>query len=203
MILKQSTNYVRTFMMVQTSDHIGGLTGASPAVRISKAGNTGALAANSPATEVDATNNPGLYKITLTIVDTNTLGELGFHCTAASGDPTDFIDQVQTQIFTDLSFDATGNMNVTSNVKKNTAHPGFMFIMTAGSPGTPTGSLAVTGFRALDRGAFAPLSNPISEMANGWYGVDLTAADTNGNNVALRFIAAGANDTNLGFITQP
>lgn len=97
---KQSTAYTRTFIMVQTADHISGLTGATVAVKISKAGAAGA-AAGGTVTEVDATNNPGLYKIVLTTTDTNTLGDLSFHCTATSGDPTDFIDQITANILGD------------------------------------------------------------------------------------------------------
>lgn len=86
--------------MVQSSDHITGITGATVTVTISKAGATGA-AAGGTVSQVDATNNPGLYKIVLTTTDTNTLGDLSFHCTATSADPTDFVDQVTTQIFGD------------------------------------------------------------------------------------------------------
>lgn len=99
-ILKQSTVYNRTFMMIQTADHISGLTGATVAVNISKNGATGAAAAGT-VTEVDSTHNPGLYKIALTTADTGTLGDLSFHCTATSGDPTDFIDQVCVNILGD------------------------------------------------------------------------------------------------------
>lgn len=99
-ILKQSTAYTRTFLMVQTSDHITGITGATVAVKLSKAG-AGGAAAGGTVTEVDATNNPGLYKIALTTTDTGTLGDLSFHCTATSADPTDFVDQVTAQILGD------------------------------------------------------------------------------------------------------
>lgn len=99
-ILKQSTVYTRTFLMVQTSDHISGITGATVTVNISKAGATGAAAAGA-VSEVDSTHNPGLYKVALTTADTGTLGDLSFHCTATSADPTDFVDQVTTQILGD------------------------------------------------------------------------------------------------------
>lgn len=98
--LKQSTTFTRTFMMIQTSDHISGITGATVAVNISKAGATGAAAAGT-VTEVDSTHNPGLYKIALTTADTGTIGDLAFHCTATSADPTDFIDQVTANILGD------------------------------------------------------------------------------------------------------
>jgi hypothetical protein len=98
--LKQSTAYNRTFLMVQTSDHISGLTGATVTVKIGKNGAAGA-AAGGAITEIDSTNLPGWYKIALTTTDTNTLGDLTYHCTATSGDPTDFVDQVTANILGD------------------------------------------------------------------------------------------------------
>lgn len=77
------------FLMVQSADHITGLTGASPTVTLSKAGGSFASAGGT-VTEVSS----GWYKIALTTTDTNTLGDLAFHVTAGSGDPTDFVDQV-------------------------------------------------------------------------------------------------------------
>lgn len=93
--LAQSTAYTRTFLMVQTADHITGITGATVTVKIGKAGAAGAApSGGGTATEVDSTNLPGWYKIALSTTDTGTLGDLTFHCTAASADPTDFSDQV-------------------------------------------------------------------------------------------------------------
>ena len=90
-LLLQSTAYTRTFLIVQSADHVTALTGASPTVAISKAGGSfGAPSGGATATEVAN----GWYKISLSTTDTNTLGDLSIHCTAASGDPTDFCDQV-------------------------------------------------------------------------------------------------------------
>jgi hypothetical protein len=99
-ILKQSTAYTRTFMMISSTDHISGLTGATVTVNLSKAGGAGA-AAGGAVSQVDATNCPGLYKIALTTTDTNTLGDLAFCCTATGADPTNFIDQVCVNILGD------------------------------------------------------------------------------------------------------
>lgn len=101
--LKQSTTYTRMFLLVQTADHLSGLTGATPTVTLSKAGGSFASAGGT-VTEVSS----GWYKIALTTTDTNTLGDLAFHVTAASGDPTDFVDQVTANILGDtLSVNAT------------------------------------------------------------------------------------------------
>src|SRR2546427_11042784 len=81
--LKQSTPSARMFLMVQSADHITGLTGATVTCTLSKAG--AAFGASAGAT---AEVSSGWYKLSLTTGDTNTLGDLAYHCTAASGDPT-------------------------------------------------------------------------------------------------------------------
>ncbi len=98
--LKQSTVHNRAFLMVQSADHISGLTGATVTVKLSKNGGTGA-AAGGTVTEIDSTNVPGWYNIALTTTDTGTVGDLAFHCTATSGDPTDFVDQVTANVLGD------------------------------------------------------------------------------------------------------
>lgn len=84
------------FMLVGSSDHITGATGASPTVTISKAGAAFA-GAGGTVTEVSS----GWYKIALTTTDTGTLGDLAFHITGTSADPADFVDQVTANILGD------------------------------------------------------------------------------------------------------
>lgn len=92
-ILKQSTAYTRMFVMISSTDHISPATGQTVSVNLSKAGATGAAAGGS-VSEVDSTHMPGWYKIALTTTDTNTLGDLAYHCTGSAADPTDFVDQI-------------------------------------------------------------------------------------------------------------
>jgi hypothetical protein len=88
-ILAKSTAYKRAFLMVQSSDHITGLTGATVTVTISKAGASfGAIGGS--VTEI----GNGWYYVNYNTTDTGTVGDLAAHCTATSGDPTDFVDQV-------------------------------------------------------------------------------------------------------------
>jgi len=77
------------FFMVQSSDHASPLTGAVPAVVISK--NGAAFAA--PAGAVAEIGN-GWYKLTPTATDTGTNGMLLVHATASGGDPADFDAQI-------------------------------------------------------------------------------------------------------------
>ena len=77
------------FMMIESADHITALTGATVTVNISKNGGAFGAAAGAVA-EVSS----GWYSVTLSTVDTGTAGDLAYHCTATSGDATDFVDQV-------------------------------------------------------------------------------------------------------------
>lgn len=83
-ILQSSTQAPLLFFLVQTSDHITGLTGASPTVTISKAG----AAFGSPAGAVTEIAS-GWYKVAGNATDSNTLGPIALHATAASADPFD------------------------------------------------------------------------------------------------------------------
>src|SRR6266478_4504814 len=84
-----STSYHIMFLLVQSADHITGLTGASPTVTLSK--DAGAFGAASGAvTEVSA----GWYKLAANATDRNTLGSLALHATAASADPTDDLYEI-------------------------------------------------------------------------------------------------------------
>lgn len=87
-VIEQSIAATVVFLLVDSTSHVTGITGATPAVKISKNGGAGATATGS-VTAVDATNNPGWYKLTLTTTETNTLGDLVLSATATGADPTD------------------------------------------------------------------------------------------------------------------
>jgi hypothetical protein len=82
---QNSTVYPVSFFLVQASDHISGLPGATPAVTISK--NGGAFAA---AAGVVAEIGSGWYAWSAHATDRNTLGELAAHIEASGADPVDF-----------------------------------------------------------------------------------------------------------------
>ena len=83
------TVYPRDFLMVLASDHLTGATGLTPTVTIKKSG--GAFAAAAGTVTEDAY---GWYVVNLTVVDTNTEGDLSYHITGTGADATDFVDQV-------------------------------------------------------------------------------------------------------------
>lgn len=84
-LLKQSsTARPLLFLMIDSADHLSGKTGLSPTVTISKNG----AAFASPAGTVSELGN-GWYSVAGNATDTNTLGPLLLHATAASADPCD------------------------------------------------------------------------------------------------------------------
>lgn len=88
-------------------------------------------------------------------------------------------------------------------IKKNTALANFMFFMKQEADHvTPATSLSVTAERSIDGGLFATCANAVTEVGDGWYVIDLAAADLNGDVIALKFTAAGADQRNLTIVTQ-
>lgn len=85
-VTQSSTAYPLVFLMISSSDHITGLTGATVTVTISK--NGGAFA--SPSGAVTEIGN-GWYKVAGNATDTGTLGPLLLHATATGADPTDMM----------------------------------------------------------------------------------------------------------------
>ena len=100
-LIQNNTAYTRSFLMVYTTDHLTGATGVTITVNLSKSGGAYAPAAGS----VSAVS-AGLYTVSLTAVDTGTLGDLMYYCTGTNVDPTNFVDQVVTANFNALNVTA-------------------------------------------------------------------------------------------------
>lgn len=159
--------------------------------------------------EVDTTNFPGMY-------------ELQFHNSATIFGTGDASRNVQLNVYelattalkigpnlaeirliawdmqTALSSTPVGQISV----KKNTALSKFPFVVKSSSTHLPQTGLTVTGTRNIDNAGFAATANAVSEVANGWYVIDLAASDLNGGTIALRFTAPGADDCNFTIVTQ-
>lgn len=88
-------------------------------------------------------------------------------------------------------------------IKKNTALAGFPFFM-VDSANRPAGKTLLTVIcqRSIDGGAFANCANAASEVSNGWYKIDLAASDLNGDTIALKFTATGADGRQITIITD-
>jgi hypothetical protein len=219
-IQQSTTAFPLLFLMVLTSDHVSPATGLSPTVTLSKSG--GAFASPSGAVSEIAS---GWYKVAGNATDSNTLGPLVLHATAATADPSDTVYNVvvynpQDSVRLGLTAlpnaaagangglptgDASGRVTIAPSqlfVKKNTNYNNFQFVMTDSTNHNPKTGLTVSGFTSKDGGGFGALTNSVSEIANGWYQVNLAAADVNGTDIALRFTATGADDLNLKITTQ-
>lgn len=89
-------------------------------------------------------------------------------------------------------------------IQKNAPFNNFAFLMVLATDGrTPATGLSVSGQRSIDGGLFANLANGVTEIGNGWYKVNLAATDVNGEFIALKFTATGADQRNIGIITEP
>jgi hypothetical protein len=102
-----------------------------------------------------------------------------------------------------LATDVFGNAYIAGNVKKNAALNNFTFQMTDSTNHAPAPGLSVSGTKSLDGGSYTATTNAVTAIGNGMYKINLTAAEMNGNIVALRFTATGADDLNIILVTQP
>lgn len=90
-----------------------------------------------------------------------------------------------------------------SKIEKNTALNNFMFFMRQSVDHvSPATGLTVTATRSLDGAAFSACSNAAVELGSGWYKINLAPSDMNGDVIALKFTATGADQRNLTVITQ-
>ena len=76
------------FLLISSTDHLSGLTGVTPVVKISKNGAAG-ISPSGAITAVDAPNLPGWYRVAANATDANAYGPLLLHATATGADPCD------------------------------------------------------------------------------------------------------------------
>ena len=86
---------------------------------------------------------------------------------------------------------------------KNAAGQFVCFSMISTTNGAPVTGITPTCRRCID-GTFADATGTITEDTGlGFYKMALSQADTNGNNIAYRFIGTGAIDTTINIVTTP
>lgn len=107
-------------------------------------------------------------------------------------------------------FDGAGYVGGTIRLKtdgparKNIALSNFTFAMIdAADDITGKTGLTVTATISKDGGAFAACTNAVSEIANGLYKINLTAAEMNADIIILKFTATGANSALERILTTP
>ena len=89
-------------------------------------------------------------------------------------------------------------------IKKNTQLAAFMFFLVDSTDDVSgkTGA-TVAAQRSIDGATFGNCTNtPATEVANGYYKITLSAADLNGDVIALKFTATGANTTAITIVTE-
>ena len=92
----------------------------------------------------------------------------------------------------------TTNLTNQGGYKKNTAGAAIPFVMVDETDhSTREAGLTITGTRSIDGAAFGAVTGTISEVANGVYIIDPSAADLNGDSIVFRFTATGADEVEI------
>jgi len=96
-------------------------------------------------------------------------------------------------------------VNLSSMIlRKNAAFSNFPFKMVDATDGfTAEPGVTVTATRSIDGAAFGACANAVSEIANGYYKINLAASDLNGSVIILRFTATGCRATEIVIFTNP
>ena len=137
----------------------------------------------------------GQYNYAPTQAETNAT-DVGFLATATGAIP------VNIDFHTDLT-GAGGRLLISENLQQNTALNGYTFLMVNAATGSPQTGLTVTAQRSLAGAALTLCTNSPTEVGNGIYTINLSAADLNAATLMLRFSATGAADTDINIITTP
>ena len=91
-----------------------------------------------------------------------------------------------------------------SGWKKNTAVNNWMFFLADSTTGDPKLAATAAVQRSIDGAAFANATNtPATEISAGWYKINLSAADLNGDRIAIKVTASGAKQVNLYVEMEP
>jgi hypothetical protein len=99
---------------------------------------------------------------------------------------------------------ASNSVKIQTVLKKNQALANYSFLMTDSTTHNPATGATVTVTRSIDSGAFgASTVGTATELSNGVYHIDLSAADLNGDVVVLRATASGCDDLFVTFTLEP
>lgn len=195
-VQQSTTAYPLVFLLISSTDHLTGLTGAAVTATLSKSG----AAFGSPAGAV-AEIGSGWYKVAGNATDTATLGPLALHATATGADPTDALypvvsynPQSATAFMTSVAsvVGAVGSVtgNVSGSVASVTGNVGGNVVGSVGSvTGNVGGSVASVAGNVV--GTVASVVGNVGGNVTGSVGSILgvtfptnfavTSIDTNGN----------------------
>ena len=100
--------------------------------------------------------------------------------------------------------DANNSVKIQTVLKKGQALSKYTFLMTDSTTHNPDPSKTVTVTRSINGAAFAATTaGTATEISNGLYYIDLSAADLNGNVVVLRCTAGGSDDLLITITLEP
>jgi hypothetical protein len=190
----QTTNFglVTTgFTISSVSGSVGSVTGSVGSVTGSVGSVTGAVGSVTGNVGGNVTGSVGSVVGAVGSVTGNVGGNVVGSVASVTGNVAGSVGSVATAVA------------ITSNVKKNQALTAFTFVMTDSTTHAPKTGVSVTATRSLDGAAFSACANPVSEISNGWYQINLANTDTNANVVSLRFTGASSDDRDIQIVTQP
>lgn len=99
--------------------------------------------------------------------------------------------------------DSANDVGIQTGLKKNQAWNNFTFLMVDASNNPATG-LTVTATRSIDGSAFgAGTLGAVTEISDGYYKLNIPAADLNGDTVTLKFAASGAKTYGVTLRLEP
>lgn len=197
-VLKQSTNRNVMVLLVDETDHITGLTGATLTITASKDG--AAFGSISPTV---TERGSGWYSLALTTAHTDTLGDLAIHATASGADPVDLVCQVVAYDPTDATALGLSRLDaaVSSRMATFTLPTNFSAFSITAAGRVDVAAVAGTTQTARDLGANIDVATSTRLAA-----ADYTAPDNasvtaiKAKTDSLAFTVAGQVDANMYYV---
>lgn len=113
----------------------------------------------------------------------------------------DILQAAADKVWSSVARTLTDNLG---GIQKNTSLNNFIFLMKDSTDHiSPKTGLTVAAQRSIDGAAFAACTNSVTELGGGFYKINFTASDLNGNVIGLSFSATGADLTAFTIITEP
>lgn len=177
------------------------LTIANTDIKLWKAGASSLVNKNSGGATHIASGN---YVATLDATDTDTVGSGAIIVQMAGALTVRHNFTVLPSATFDAFISGSAGFPIRSVLKKNQALNNFTFLMTDSVNHNPVTGRVVSATRSIDGGAFAAGTlGSVSEISSGLYKISIPGADMNGDVVAVRFTATGADDLVVTFTLEP
>lgn len=151
--------------------------------------------------EVDATNLPGIYEIGIPDACLTGTDSVLIMLKGATDMAPVLLEIQMDDLFDNITEIKAKTDNLPNGVKKNTALANFMFLMVLASDSkTAATGLTITAERSIDGAAFGACANPVTEISDGLYKINLDASDLNGDTIVLKFDGGSSADVRTIFI---